>query len=168
MRIVFSLGLMMLDQMMMPVRPLPYDRLALITRLLPRLLGAVREMKQIDRTNAEYWDDAFRHLALRRMLYLSRGISAKENLPKIMLEPSVAPTISDFIEELDKNVEGLLAFIDVAIRNSAERTRLRDALTSAGVDLGELIRTADRIIEINPRRSGIDAGQLERTRSLLN
>lgn len=167
MRILFSLGLMMLDHMIIVSRELKYDRLDALRRLLPALLDAVREMKAIDRFNSQYWDDAFRHLALRRMLYLSVGMSSRDGLPKIILESSARPTVVDFIRQLDGNVEGLLAFIDVSVRNAVDPAMLRSAMAEAGVDLETVIGAADHLVRVDPRRAGVDAGQLATARSLL-
>ena len=87
----FSIGLMMMDSLIAPPRPLDYDRSSAIENLLPRLDEAVREMTAIDQLNGKFWSEAVRHLAIRRAKWLP-GCAAPNG---VALSADAKPTLAD-------------------------------------------------------------------------
>ncbi len=162
----FSIGLMMIDHLILPQRPLVYDRLSAIEGLLPLLGEAVREMTAIDQLNGKFWSEAMRHLAIRRAAWLS-GSGAQSTGAGVVLGPEVKPTLADFISDLAGDTENLLALVYVALRNGLEKTAVVNAFKEAGVDLRAEIGIAERLLAISPRAIGLTEAQVDEARGLL-
>jgi len=167
MQLAFGLGLMMLDHMIVPTRELKYDRRSAAGELVHLLTDFVHELEAIDRLDRGYWRDAMRHLAIRRAVWLSAQHIDGSQAPGIALDPGITPTLVDYIRDLAGNVENLLAFIDVALRNQVDRGTLRAAIDGAGIDLSSTIEFAERLMKLDPRRAGVGEAQLSAGRSLL-
>lgn len=167
MQLAFGLGLMMLDHMIVPTRELKYDRRSAAGELVHLLTDFVHELEAIDRLDRGYWRDAMRHLAIRRAVWLSAQHIDGSQAPGIALDPGITPTLVDYIRDLAGNVENLLAFIDVALRNQVDRGTLRAAIDGAGIDLSSTIEFAERLMKLDPRRAGVGEAQLSAGRALL-
>jgi len=160
----FSVGLMMMDHLVMPQRPLNYDRSSAITGLLPCLDEAVREMTAIDQLNAKFWSEAVRHLAIRR----AKWLSDRSEPNSIALSAETRPTLAEFIRALAGDTENLLALAYAARQNGVEKTVLASAFKEADVDLGAEIEIATYLIEISPRAISLSEAQLDAAREILH
>ena len=167
-KLVFGLGLMMVDHLITPSRDLICDRRAALESILPALIEAVREMTAIDSLNTIYWKECARHLAIRRAVWLSGRAAAQGLGDIIILDDLTAPTLADFVSDLNGDTEGLLGFIDAAVRNGVDRSALKTALNEAAADLNSEILLAERLLELAPKRAGISAAQIELARSILS
>lgn len=153
----FSIGLMMMDHLIRPQRPLAYDLRTALERLLPLLDEAVREMTVTDQLNGKFWSEAVRHLAIRRATWLSDP--AAPNV--VALSAEAKPTLADFIRALAGDTENLLALAYVAQQNGIRGAALATAFKAAGVDIGAEIAIAQHLLEISPRAIGIGEVQLK-------
>lgn len=156
----FSVGLMMLDHLILPQRPIAYDRRIALEALLPLLADAVREMTAIDRLNGKFWSEAVRHLAIRRAAWLSDASSPD----RLAISPDAKPTLADFIQNLAGDTESLLVLAFVARRNGVGQKALVSAFADAKVDIGTELGIAERLLAISPRAIGLTAEQLESVR----
>jgi hypothetical protein len=168
MRVVFGLGLMMIDYIISPNRELQYDRPVALRGLLSVLAKAVTEMSSIDQFDRGYWSAAMRHLAIRRAVWLSRSHPDPSPSAIAAFEADTKPTLADFLGELAGDSEGLLGFLEVALRNRVDRDSLKRALVAARIDLHAEVTLAERLLDLAPRRVGIGPEQLASARSLLN
>ena len=159
----FSIGLMMMDHLISPPRPLNYDRRAAIERLLLLLTKAVREMTAIDQLNGKFWSEAVRHLAIRRAKWLSSG-AVPGGVP---LGAESKPTLADFIRDLAGDTENLLALAYVAHQNGVDKAELAAAFSAAGVDINSEIALAESLLAISPRAIGLNEAQLDVAREVL-
>lgn len=160
----FSIGLMMMDHLIGPPRPLDYDRSSAIENLLLRLDEAVREMAAIDQLNGKFWSEAARHLAIRRVKWLSSPAGANN----VALSAEAKPTLADFIRALAGDTWNLLSLAYVAQQNGIDKTTLAAAFKAADVDLNAEIDIADRLLAISPRAIGLDEAQLDAVREILH
>lgn len=160
----FSIGLMMMDQLIVPQRPLGYDRRTAIQGLLPLLYEAVSEMAAIDQFNGKFWSEAFRHLAIRRAKWLSNGIGPNS----VVLSAETKPTLADFIHALAGDTEDLLALAYVAQQNGVDKTALADAFKVAGVNIDAEIAIADHLLTISPRAIALNEEQLDTVRGIAH
>lgn len=159
----FSIGLMMMDHLIEPPRPSGYERRAALESLLPALDEAVREMAAIDQLNGKFWSEAVRHLAIRRVKWLSGGGAPNS----VALGPEAKPTLADFIRNLAGDTENLLALAYVAQRNRVDNAVLATAFKAAQVDLRGEIAIAERLLAISPRAIGLSEAQLDAAREVL-
>ncbi|MBU2859041.1 hypothetical protein HF290_00960 [Acidithiobacillus ferrooxidans] len=160
----FSVGLMMLDHLIEPQRPLEYDRSSAIENLLPCLHEAVREMAATDQLNREFWSEAVRHLAIRRAKWLSGPTGPNS----VALSAEVKPILADFIRTLAGDTENLLSLAYVARRNGVDSAALAAAFKAAEVDIGTEIAIAEHLFAISPRAIGINAAQINAAREILH
>jgi hypothetical protein len=159
----FSIGLMMLDHLILPQSTLTYDRRISLEALLPVLDNAVREMAAIDRLNGKFWSEALRHLAIRRAAWLANESSSD----RLAISPDAKPTLADFVQNLAGDTEGLLVLAYVAQRNGVERSALLAAFTEAKVDIETELAIAKRLLAISPRAISLTADQLKGVHELL-
>ncbi|WP_158945321.1 hypothetical protein [Granulicella sp. S190] len=159
----FSIGLMMLDHLIIPPRPLNYDRRNAIGALLRLLREAVHEMAAIDQFNGKFWTEAVRHLAVRRAKWLS-GNAASDD---IRVPAETKPTLVDFIQDLAGDTENLVALIYVMHQSGVDDTELAAAFTTAEVDINNEIVLAERLLTISQRAIGLNEAQLSVARELL-
>ncbi len=159
----FSIGLMMLDHLILPQRALIYDRRISLEALLPALDAAAREMAAIDRLNGKFWTEALRHLAIRRAAWLA-NVSSSDGLA---IHPDAKPTLADFIQNLAGDTENLLVLAYVALRNGVERSALVAAFTEAKVDIEAELHIAERLLAISPRAISLTADQLKSIHELV-
>jgi len=160
----FSLGLMMLDHLIIPQQSLSYDRRTALEGLLPHLDDAVREMAAIDRLNEKFWSQAVRHLAIRRAKWLSDGTDANS----IALSVDMKPTLADFISALAGDTESILTLIYVAQENGIDIVKIAAGFTSAKVDLNAEISIADRLLAISPKLINVGKPTLDAAREVLH
>jgi hypothetical protein len=160
----FSIGLMMMDHLIGPPRPLDYDRSAAIENLLPRLDEAIREMTATDQLNGKFWSEAVRHLAIRRVKWLSSRTAPDSVAPSA----EAKPTLADFIRALAGDTENLLALAYVAQRNGVDRDALAAAFKAADVDINAEIAIAEHLLAISPRAIGLNEAQLDAAREVLH
>jgi hypothetical protein len=163
----FSVGLMMLDHLILPQRTLPYTRQSAMEGLLPLLDEATREMAAIDRLNGKFWIEAKRHLAVRRATWLSGTGIRQTNADIVTLDPRAKPTLADFIRDSAGDTEGLLTLVQVALLNHVEKSALVDAFREARVDLGAEIEIAMQLLEISPRAANLGQAQIDAASELL-
>jgi len=160
----FSIGLMMLDHLILPQRAAPYDRRIALEALLPSLDRAVREMGAIDRLNGKFWSEAMRHLAIRRAAWLASTPSSD----RLAINPVAKPTLADFIQHLAGDTDNLLVLAYVAERNGVDKVALATAFVEARVDIGAELDIAARLLAISPRAISLTADQLESVRQLTS
>jgi hypothetical protein len=160
----FSIGLMMMDHLIWPLRPLNYDQSSAIENLLPRLDETVREMTAIDQLNGKFWSEAVRHLAIRRAQWLS-GRAAPLG---VAVSADAKPTLADFIRALAGDTENLLALAYVVQRNGVDRAALAAAFKAAEVDLNAEIAIAEHLLAISPRAIGLNEAQLDAAREVMH
>jgi len=158
----FSIGLMMMDHLIWPQRPLGNDLRTVIGGLLPLLDEAVREMTAIDQLNGKFWSEAARHLAIRRARWLSEPVASNV----IALGADAKPTLADFIRALAGDTENLLALTHVAQQNGVDCAALVAAFKTAGVDIEAEIAIAQHLLDISPRAIGISEAQLNAARAM--
>ena len=163
----FSVGLMMLDNLILPQRDLPYDRKLAMARLLPLLDEAVRELTAIDLLNGKFWMEAKRHLAIRRATWLSGRTTQQLNVEIVSLDPETKPTLADFIRDLAGDTEGLLNLLQMALLNGVEKSAIVNAFAESGVDLRAEIAMAKRLLEISPRAANLGQAQIDAASDLL-
>lgn len=159
----FSVGLMMMDHLIGPPRPLDYERLQAIESLLPQLNEAVREMTAIDQLNGKFWSEAVRHLAIRRAKWLSSPTGPNS----VAISAAAKPTLADFIRALAGDTENLLSLVYVAQRNGVDRAVLTAAFKVAEIDISAEIAIADHLLAISPRAIGLNALQLDVAREFV-
>jgi hypothetical protein len=159
----FSVGLMMMDHLIGPQRPLAYDRLTVLERLLRGLDDAVREMTAIDQLNGRFWSEAVRHLAIRRAKWLS-GVAAPEG---VAFSAEAKPTLADFIRALAGDTENLLALAHISLQNGVDKAVLAGAFKEAQVDIQAEIAIAEHLLAVSPRAIGLDEAQLEAAREIV-
>jgi hypothetical protein len=167
-RLAFGLGLMMMDQIIMPVRPLTYDRRATFAELLPALAETVKEMAAIDHSDQGYWGDAMRHLAIRRAVWLSGKHPESSPMAAVAFDDAVRPMLEDFVRDIRGDVQGLMGFIEVALRNHVYQEQLRRVIETVGFNLRKEIDLATRLVELDPKRARITPEQLEAAQGLLS
>ena len=158
----FSIGLMMMDHLIQPQRPLGCDLRTVLEGLLPLLDEAVREMTATDQLNGKFWSEAIRHLAIRRAKWLSDP--AAPNV--VALSAETRPTLADFIRALAGDTENLLALAHAAQQNGVDSAALAAAFKAAEVDIGTEIAIAQHLLEISPRAIGIGEAQLNAVRAI--
>lgn len=163
MMLQFSIGLMMMDHLVNPPRPLNYDRRAAIEMLLLRLSEAVREMTAIDQLNGKFWSEAVRHLAIRRAKWLSSGVVPDG----VTLGAETKPTLADFIRDLAGDTENLLGLAYVAHQNGIDNAELAAAFKATEVDINAEIALAESLLAISPRAIGLNEAQLDAAREVL-
>jgi hypothetical protein len=168
MRLVFGLGLMMMDHIIMPIRPLAYDRRPVLEELLSSLAEAVNEMASIDHADQGFWGDAMRHLAIRRAVWFSGRQPQASPAAGVSFDEKTWPRLEDFIRWLRGDVQALIGFVEVALRNRVDPATLEQALDAAGVDLKKESALAERLIALDPKRAGITTEQLAAAATLLN
>ncbi len=162
-RLQFSVGLAMLDQVVWPQRTIPKDRVGVAARLVALLDDALREMSAIDPHDRKFWSEAARHLAVRRARWLSVD-SGAEVLP---LPDTVRPTLADFISRLKGDTDGLLDLAYVLQRNGTVSERIAAAFDQAEVDLGKELRLVDRLRTLSPRLTSISEEQLKAVKAMV-
>jgi hypothetical protein len=160
----FSIGLMMLDHLIGPQRPLGYDRRTALEGLLPFLDEAAREMAAIDQLNGKFWSETVRHLAIRRAKWLSSSAA----FSGIALSAEAKPTFADFIRALAGDTENLVALAYVARRNGIDRAALAAAFKAAEIDINAEIAIAEHLLAISPRAIGLNEAQLDAAREVLH
>lgn len=158
----FSIGLMMMDHLIRPQRPLACDLRTALEGLLPLLDEAVREMTAIDPFNLKFWSDAIRHLAVRR----AKWLSGPDTPNGVALNAKAKPTLADFIGSLAGDTENLLGLAYVAHQNDIGSAALNAAFKATGVDIGAEIAIAQHLVEISPRAIGIGEAQLSAARAI--
>ncbi|MCU9952596.1 hypothetical protein OEJ37_04370 [Burkholderia sp. BKH01] len=158
----FSIGLMMLDHLIMPLRALPYERSSVIVNLLPRLNEAIREMAAIDQLNGRFWSESIRHLAIRRAAWLSNNDASIG----ITISADATPNLSDFIRALAGDTENLLALACVAQQNHVDKAVIAKAFVEAEINLQAEIELAERLLSISPRAIGLDRAQIDTAREI--
>lgn len=160
----FSIGLMMLDHLIQPQRALVYDRQISLEALLPALYDAAREMAAVDRLNGKFWNEALRHLAIRRAAWLAIASSPD----RVAIHPDAKPTLADFIQNLAGDTENLLVLAFVALRNGVEKSALVDGFSKAKVNIEAELNIAERLLAISPRAISLAADQLNSVRELVD
>ena len=158
----FSIGLMMMDHLISPQRPLGYDRRTALEGLLRLLDEAVREMAAIDQLNGKFWSEAVRHVAIRRATWLSNRTAPGG----VSLGAEVTPTLADFIRALAGDTENLLALAEVAQRNGVDSAALATAFQTAEIDINAEIAIAERLLAISTRAMGLNEAQLDAARKI--
>jgi len=158
----FSIGLMMMDYLIGPQRPLGYDQRTALEGLLPLLDEAVSEMAAIDQLNGKYWSEAVRHLAIRRAKWNSSCAAPNG----VALSNDAKPTLADFIGALAGDTENLLALAFVAQRNGVDRAELAAAFKAAGVNIKAEIAIAEHLRAISPRAIDLNEAQLDAAREI--
>jgi hypothetical protein len=159
----FSIGLMMLDYLILPQRALTYDRRISVEALLPDLDNAAREMAAIDGLNGKFWTEALRHLAIRRAALLAEVPSSD----RLAIHPDARPTLADFVQNLGGDTESLLVLAYVALRNGVEKSALVAAFAEAKVDIEAELNIAGRLRAISPRAISLTADQLKSVHELV-
>lgn len=160
----FSIGLMMMDHLIEPQRPLDYDRQSAIKGLLPFLDECVREMTAIDQLNGKFWSEAVRHLAIRRAKWLSTPATPNG----IAIGTEAKPTLANFIRALAGDTESLLTLAYVAQQNGLDRAVLAAAFRVAEIDINAEIAIAQHLFAISPRVIGLNKTQLDAVQELLH
>ena len=148
----FSIGLMMMDHLVEPPRPLDYDRRSALQGLVALLDQAVREMVVIDQFHGKFWSEAIRHLAIRRAKWLTGPTDSNA----VAFSSEVKPTLSDFMRALAGDTENLLTLAYMAEQNGVDRTALASAFKAAEIDLRSEISIAERLLAISPRSIGLN------------
>lgn len=160
----FSIGLMMMDHVIEPPRPLGYDRRSALQGLVTLLDEAVREMVAIDQFHEKFWSEADRHLAIRRAKWLT-GPTASDG---VAFSADAKPTLADFIRDLAGDTENLLILAYTAEQNGVDRAALASAFKAAEVDLRSEIGIAERLLAISPRSIGLNELHLESARKIAD
>lgn len=168
MRLAFGLGLMMMDHLIAPSRQLPYERRSALKGLLGSLTDAVREMTAIDLLDRRYWIEAARHLAIRRAIWLTTRHAEPSSASEVAFDDSTTPTFADYIRDLTGDLDGLLALIEVALRNGVDPNKLKRTLIEARVNLQTDIDLAERLLKLDPKRAGFSSEQISSARGLLD
>jgi hypothetical protein len=169
MRLVFGLGLMMMDHIIIPIRALSYDRRAVLEGLLRALYDAVNEMAPIDHFDQGYWGEATRHLAVRRAVWLAgKQPVSPATYGTIAFDDETRPRLQDFIRGLLGDVQALLGLVEVARRNGVDAAMLKQALGAAGVELEKETDLAERLIALDPKRAGITSEQVAAAKALFD
>ena len=163
MKFVFGLGLMMMECIIDSNCKIQYDRQASLEELFPLLVDAVREMSSIERLGGVYWSEAFRHLAIRRAVWVKSDIPLAATF-----QEHAKPSFGDFLRELSGDSEALLALLDVALKNKIRRDILKTSIDETGINLLAQIDLADRLLAIDRRRAGIGPEQISTARSFLD
>ncbi|MHB8390265.1 MAG: hypothetical protein ACYDBH_11885 [Acidobacteriaceae bacterium] len=167
MRFAFGLGLMMMDHAVAPSRQLPYERRAALEGLLCSLTEMVREMAAIDQLDRRYWSEAARHLAIRRAVWLAKRDPEPSRVAEAAFDEGTKPALADYVRDLTGDIEGLLALVEVALRNDVNPETLKRALTDAGIDLLTDIALAERLLKLDAKRAGFSPEQISSARALL-
>jgi hypothetical protein len=165
MRLVFGLGLMIMDQIISPVRETHCDRHSTLQSLLQSLTHCVHEVRAIDRFDQGYWDAGIRHLAIRRGTWLA---GTYPTVSLVALDEGTKPTLEDFVSDLSGDSENLFALIETALRNGVSRESLKMAVSAVGVDLRGSLSLLEKLVELAPQRIGIGTEQLRAAQSLLD
>jgi hypothetical protein len=159
---------MMMDHLIAPSRQLPYERRSALKSLLGSLTDAVREMTAIDQFNRRYWSEAARHLAIRRAVWLTKRHSESSLAAEVEFDDGTTPTLADYIRDLTGDLEGLLALVEVALRNGVEPETLKRALVEAGGNLQTDVDLAERMLKLDPKRVRFSSEQISSARALLD
>ena len=163
MKFVFGLGLMMLECIIDSNCKIQYDRQTSLEELFSLLVDTVREMSSIERFGGVYWSEAFRHLAIRRAVWVKSDIPLAATF-----QEHAKPSFGDFLRELSGDPEALLALLDVALKNKVRRDILKTSIDETGINLLAQIDLADRLLAIDRRRAGIGPEQISTARSFLD
>jgi hypothetical protein len=167
-QMVFGLGLMMLERIVDPTVQHPYERRPALEEMMGELFAAVREMSAVDKLNPVFWNDAFRHLAIRRMIWSGDREANNSGSAAALFEQSSKPSPGDFFRVLSGDAENVFALLEVAVRNGATKGELNRALEEAELNLLTYIDAAERLIQIDKRRARISDHQLDVARSLAD
>jgi hypothetical protein len=136
--------------------------------LLCSLVETVNEMASIDHSDQGYWGDALRHLAIRRAAWLGSKQSESSPVAAVAFDDTTRPTLEDFVRRLRGDVQGLMGFIEVALRNRVDPVKLKQALDVVYIDLRKESALAERLITLDPKRAGMTQEQLAAAATLLN
>jgi hypothetical protein len=162
MQVVFGLGLMILDSLFDRNRKVQNNRQSVAAEVFGMLADAVREMVAIDRISFGYWQEAIRHLAIRRAIWAD----ARED-SAASFDVHTQPNFEDFLTDLSGNTEQLFVLLQMTLRNSVPKEQVQHAIIEADIDLGFQIAFAERLIALDRRRASISVEQLDVARSLL-
>jgi hypothetical protein len=160
----FSIGLMMMDHLVRPLRPLGCDRRLALRGMVSNLDEAIREMAAIDQLNEKFWSEAVRHLAIRRAVWLSDH----NEFHDVALGPDEEPTLAHFVSALAGDTENLLALIWVALQNGVNKNALAEAFKAANVDICSELSIAEHLLDISPRAITLNREQLDVVRQLVD
>jgi hypothetical protein len=163
MQLTFGIGLMMLDSIAHPAIKGTGDHQSSLQLTFRGVSAAVREMSAIDRFNRKYWDEALRHIAIRRAIW-----SADVHPGPTAFPGDTRPSFRDFIEELSGDTENLLALIEAALRNGVDAKKMKQLLSESGVDLKACIGFAERLIVLSQQRAEVGSQQVTAARLLLS
>jgi hypothetical protein len=163
MKFVFGLGLMMLECIIDSNCKIQYDRQTSLENLFAQLTDAVKEMSNIERLAGGYWSEAFRHLAIRRALWVNSDLPLEA-----IFQEHAKPSFGDFLRELSEDAEALLILLNVALKNNVRRDILKTAIDESKINLLAQIDLADRLLVIDRRRAGIGPEQIATARSFLD
>ena len=159
----FSIGLMLMDHLIQPQRPLDYDRQKALEHLLPLLWDSVREMIAIDQLNRKFWLETLRHLAIRR----AKWFSSSSELD-ISFNQESKPTLADFIQSLAGDTENLLLLVLTAQGNGINKKDIIEAFKTAEIDISTEISIAESLLSLSPRVISLNIDQIEALKELIS
>lgn len=159
----FGVGLTMMDQLTAPGRNIPYDRRKSIQKMLSHLFDGVRDLLAIDQFHQPFWNEALRHLAVRRSAWLSEGKAREE----IALDDTAAPTLADFVRSLQGETEELLHLALASDTNKFPAGAIATAFLEAGVDWQKEVALARTLLQITPRSIRLNEGHMKRVSEIF-
>lgn len=156
-----DLGLCVIDQVADERIVVSYDRGNVLAGIVPLLWNSVSEMLTIDRFGGETWDQARRHLVLRRALFAVDGASG---LGPRVIRSQTEPTFARMLRAMAAPERSFYSILIVLLDAGVSAETLRHALKEGGVDLAALLDAADRVNSGDERRPIIGETELERLR----
>lgn len=161
--LLFRIGLAIFDQ----GAARSSDNNSLETRSLVSLFNALNsatyEMLEIDSTlNRDEWLSVVQHLAIRRVIWES--CSGNENTSRNfqVFKANDAPTVSDILVDAKGNVIELVGLLQSLLLNSPDISKLKAYLSSASIDLSNIVHSIRSLNKYHPHKYPIDEAQLQK------
>ena len=165
--LLFSIGLAIFDQISAhsPNNNSPEARS--LVNLFKALNSATSEMREIDSTlNHDKWLAAFQHLVIRRMIWESTSNNESASTNFQVFKADDKPTISDILIEANGDVIEMVAILQSLLLNAPD-SRLAAELSSASIDVSDIVQSIRGLNGYHSRKYPIDEAQLQKLLALI-
>ena len=153
-RVVLAVGLCLIDYYAVvssPPAPQVEDRAGHFAELFGLVYDGLREIQATELFNQDFWSSVYNHLLIRRALYENARAGAVTIAAPML--PSVVPRLTDMLVNIAGVSQPFFQTLDTLIRNSISPDRVAHALKEGGIDLEALVAAAERLNEIDARRT---------------
>lgn len=161
--LLFRIGLAIFDQ----VAARSFDNNSPEARSLVNLFQslnlAICEMREIDNTlNFDEWLLCIQHLVVRRMIWEHHSGKETAKVDFHVFTANDTPTVSDILYNVKGNVFELVTLLQSLMLNSPDVSRLKTYLSTASINLTEVMQSIRKLNQYNPRKYPIDETFLQK------